>query len=471
MELNAIDEIINKNDFSRNYINEIKKKVNIMNQSKYRTTNFSIIVYFVKNNFLPLNKSILISNLLRDYKASPKSFVISKINSVYKSESTFRRSIRYYIQKNNSFFEGPGKGQLSINLENACYYLRTVFNKYTNNSNDVTTPIKAYNNQKNRNRNGVLNIKNELINSDDSDEDNKISLFSPKENNINYNKYNYKKYLDKNEHEQYDYESQGNNSIISLTDSSYKKSVDKTKYENIKTIPRIFISKLINDSIISSLDKINIFRVMNSTSEYIANIEDFENNPKILDEFKKLYTSLQNLLENINSYEKVLNSLNIFQIQILDAWKLMKNQLNSVNLAIKTKNYRYDLYVKLRDIIYQTEGIYKDNLENIKYNLNQLNDIEKKTKEESKIIQRTLTLIKNDIDSGINFIELFKLIRDKLNIKEKFLENEDINQDDEYNFDLVDNVGIIVKKFHDEKKKIMEEIKLIDKNVGNIMIY
>ena len=471
MELKTIDEIINKNDFSGNYINEIKKKVNIMKQSKYRTTNFSIIVYFVKNNFLPLNKSILISNLLRDYKASPNSFVISKKNSVYKSETTFRRSIRHYIQHNNSFFEGPEKEQLSINLENACYYLRTVFNKYINNSKDVRTPIKKYDSQKYRNRNGVLNIKNELIDSDDSDEDNKIRLFSPKENNINYNKYNFKKYLDKNEQEQYDDESQGNNSIITLTDSSYTKSNDKLKYENIKTIPRIFISKLINDSIISSFDKINIFSVKNSTSEYIANIEDLENNPKIIDEFKKLYTSLQNLLENINSYEKALNSLNVFQIQIFDAWKLMKNQLNSVNLAIKTKNYRYDLYVKLRDIIYQTEGIYKDNLENIKYNLNQLNDIEKKTKEEIRIIQRTLAVIKNDIDSGINCIEFYKLIRDKLNIKEKFQENEDINQDDEYNFDLVDNVGIIVKKFHDEKKKIMKEINLIDKNVGNIMIY
>ena len=82
MELFEENVMNDKNDFSINYINEIKKKVNIMKENTYRTTNFSIIVYFVKKNFLPLNKSILISNLTRDYKNSPNIFISKKTNTI-----------------------------------------------------------------------------------------------------------------------------------------------------------------------------------------------------------------------------------------------------------------------------------------------------------------------------------------------------------------------------------------------------
>ena len=150
----------------------------------------------------------------------------------------------------------------------------------------------------------------------------------------------------------------------------------------------------------------------------------------------------------------------------------MKTQLYSVNLSINTKNYKYDLYVSLKDIIFQTEGIYKENLEKIKNNLNKLYDLEKKSKEEAKIIQRTLISIKNDIEHSDNdFNKIYKLIKDKLNIKEKFEFNNIMDEEDEFDFFLVDKVGQIVNKFHAEKKQIMEEIKSIDKNVGNIIIY
>ena len=151
--------------------------------------------------------------------------------------------------------------------------------------------------------------------------------------------------------------------------------------------------------------------------------------------------------------------------------KLLKNQLYSVNLTINTKNYRYDLYVRLRDIIFKEEGIYKENLEKIKYNLNELYALEKKSKEEAKIIQRTLISIKNELNSDNIFDKIYKLIKDKLNIKENFQLNDYMSQEDEFDFFLVDKVGKIVNKFHDEKKQIMEEIKFIDKNVGNIIIY
>ena len=80
-------------------------------------------------------------------------------------------------------------------------------------------------------------------------------------------------------------------------------------------------------------------------------------------------------------------------------------------------------------------------------------------------------MIKNDINSDNIFNKIYKLIKDKLNIKENFQLNDYMSQEDEFDFFLVDKVGKIVNKFHDEKKQIMEEIKSIDKNVGNIIIY
>ena len=473
MELFEENVMNDKNDFSINYINEIKKKVNIMKENTYRTTNFSIIVYFVKNNFLPLNKSILISNLIRDYKNSPNIFISKKTNSIFKSESSFRRSIGYYINNNNSFYEGPGKEQLSLNLENAVFYLRSVFNKYKNNSRDVKTPIKYYDNKKNRNKKDALKMKKELTGFDSFDEDEKRPLFLQNIKNINYNnKYNYLEYFNKIKQEQTDEDSKETKSIISLSDESVAKSKEISINENMKNIPKIFISKLIDDSLISSIDKKDIFSIMDLTSEYMTNIEYFNNNQKIKDKFNKLYISLQNLLDNKQSHEKALNALNTFQAQILNAWKLMKTQLYSVNLSINTKNYKYDLYVSLKDIIFQTEGIYKENLEKIKNNLNKLYDLEKKSKEEAKIIQRTLISIKNDIEHSDNdFNKIYKLIKDKLNIKEKFEFNNIMDEEDEFDFFLVDKVGQIVNKFHAEKKQIMEEFKRIDKNIGNIMIY
>ena len=98
----------------------------------------------------------------------------------------------------------------------------------------------------------------------------------------------------------------------------------------------------------------------------------------------------------------------------------MKNQISSIYLSINTNNYCYDLYVKIREIIYKAEEIYKNNILKIKFNMNELNKIEKKSKEESKIILKALTFIKVFIYSDINFNQLYKLFTEQLNIKERF---------------------------------------------------
>ena len=58
------DEIIVDYENNKALINEIRQKVNVMKKSKYRTSNFSLIEYFVNNNFQPLNLNYLISKLI-----------------------------------------------------------------------------------------------------------------------------------------------------------------------------------------------------------------------------------------------------------------------------------------------------------------------------------------------------------------------------------------------------------------------
>ena len=62
MSLNEEDEYNNENN-NNIFIKEIREKVNIMKNSEYRTINFSLIEYFVNNNFHPLDKEFLILNL------------------------------------------------------------------------------------------------------------------------------------------------------------------------------------------------------------------------------------------------------------------------------------------------------------------------------------------------------------------------------------------------------------------------
>lgn len=220
------DEIIIDNGINKDLINEIKKKVNVMKKSKYRTSNFSLIEYFVNNNFQPLNQNYLISKLLEDYNANPERYVLSKNKGIFKSAKTFKQTIMRLARYNNSFEMGPGEGELSLNLKNACFYLRTVFNRYITNSRNVKTPIKLIS----QNKNGKNAIKKEKdfqnynikVNDDDNDDFfdkiiNSKHSFSQKERKISNKLEN---------------EIEGNNSVISLTDSNVSTIIKVEKMNN-----------------------------------------------------------------------------------------------------------------------------------------------------------------------------------------------------------------------------------------------
>ena len=94
-------------------INQIKRKLDVMSKSSFRTTNFSLIEYFALNNFQPINIGIVIVHLVQDYKSNPNKYVLSNEIGHYKSEKTFENSVKNAIKKNKSFIKGPGDGELS----------------------------------------------------------------------------------------------------------------------------------------------------------------------------------------------------------------------------------------------------------------------------------------------------------------------------------------------------------------------
>ena len=65
MECNEIVfDMEDDNDKDQLYKDEIKEKISSMQNSSFRTTNFSIIEYFVKNDFNPFNQEELITLLI-----------------------------------------------------------------------------------------------------------------------------------------------------------------------------------------------------------------------------------------------------------------------------------------------------------------------------------------------------------------------------------------------------------------------
>ena len=163
MKIKEESDNSSEDEFKEKYINEIREKVRIMKKSNYRTTNFSLIEYFERYDFIPLNKDFLLDCILYDYKENPGRYVLSKGKEIFKSENSFKRSVKHYMSKNNSFIAGPTKKELSLNLKNTCIYLRSVFKKYTSNSMDVTTPIKRCRNSQNNRRNKDFQKSNEKI--------------------------------------------------------------------------------------------------------------------------------------------------------------------------------------------------------------------------------------------------------------------------------------------------------------------
>ena len=94
-------------------IKEISRKLTVMSQSPYRTTNFALLEYFSQNNFITLNQDKVISKLIEDYKVNPNKFVLADKVKSFASLMSFRSSIIQSIARNKSFISNKKTGEIS----------------------------------------------------------------------------------------------------------------------------------------------------------------------------------------------------------------------------------------------------------------------------------------------------------------------------------------------------------------------
>ena len=463
-------------------INKIKKKLEIMTRSRYRTTHFSLIEFFAGNNFQPISQPSLIEHLVFDYRLDPDKFVLSNENGNFKSEKTFIMSIKKAIKKNRSFVTGPGE-QLSLDFKKTLEYLETMYPKYKNNSKDIKTPLKlSRRNNRESKRHMNHNVKKEKS-FDDSDYEidsykrqkvDKYDFHSPEKlyfkRNLNFNVFNK--------------ENESQNKILSINDSdsdSYpfsdiiKKEVKKDNYNNynIGWIPDIFSRDLFQVTLTSILEKAAISDCLRYISDYLAYIEDnfiignkeMEEESKRLEEIK---TNLKELDENKNEYDSICNEVKNWQKEIYYIYQVMQNQLNAIKIEINNKTYCYDAYIKLRDIILNYEAKYNNVVDSLSDNLNELIELDKKSVEKQSILKKLLNNF-NTKKRLINSIEKAAKINHVFSLNHINLGNYPNYpyQNDRYYY--MDIKGVM-NDFQYEKMKIIDAVNDIDNDIGNITI-
>ena len=464
-------------------INQIKRKLDVMSKSSFRTTNFSLIEYFALNNFQPINIGIVIVHLVQDYKSNPNKYVLSNEIGHYKSEKTFENSVKNAIKKNKSFIKGPGDGELSLDFQKTLEYLETMFNKYKNNSKDIKTPIKLSRKRKNNENKKVnaLNIKREKS---EDDSDYEISSNRNKKFN-NYGFHNPEKAYHPRKNKYYDFkkEKETQNQIYSIKDSdsdSYpysdyiKKEVKKEEDYNFELIPDIFHKDLIQNNLTSSLDKNAIVETVPYINKYVEHIEEYDylfgekDTGEISKKLEEIRNYLVHLYENKNLYDILCDEVKNWQKEIFSVYKVMKSQLDAIKIEISNKTYSYDAYSKLRDILLNYEAKYDDIVDSIISKLNELIEIEKNSTEKQLFIKRLL--------DNINIKKkLVNAIKNAAKINDVFSFNQMIFRDfPNYNYQnnrygFMDTRDLI-NSFQMEKEKIINSLDEIDSDIGNILI-
>ena len=471
-------------------INNIKKKLDVMTKSKYRTTNFSVIEYFAENGFQPLNIDLLIITLVLDYKSNPKKYVLSNENSHFKSEKTFANSIKNALKKNKSFVKGPGDGQISLDYQKTLEYLDTMYYKYKNNSRDIKTPIKLpkrKNEEKKKPK--VRNIKREKIEEEEDDDSessirnykkkkiNNFDFLSPRKDyyqrNNKLNKYNDFRF-EKEEGGIYNLRDSDSESAYDMLKKDVKKEKDRESDYNYENIPDIFYQDLLKTNLTSSLNKDYIFDAIKNINDYLQLIEElnyFNNDNDIEEKNKKLQeikNYLRELCENKIYYDTVYDEIKNWQKEIYNVYKIMQNEFNAIKIEINNKTYSFDVYAKLKDIFFLQEKKYNKIVDLISSKLNEIKDIENNSAEKQIFIKRLLENINikkkliNSIEKAIKINEVFSFNQII------FREMQNYNRGDSRNFSI--NIEEIISNLLQEKTKIIDALIDIDNDIGNISI-
>lgn len=461
----------------------IKQKISVMKESQFRTTNFSLIEYFAENNFNPLNEADLIERILSDYKLNPSRYVLSNAKGNFKSERSFLRSVKNSIIRNQSFERGPNLGQLSLNLEKTYHYLKTMYQKYINNSSKIITPYKLFCNSKMTKANKPLptidesqieNMSDSMIEDIDLDEIKPKVDKKSKSKNIGKKNTSYSLLLSSihsnNE------ENDDNNLSLNLPNSIGSCSINSSSYINpeekqiqySKEHPDIFVSQSYIHNIYSFLNNGKITNLIKLLNNYLLNSNKKYIDDKIKQKLEGVIESLRCLFDNKKLYDGQYAIIKNCQIELYNIYKKIYKEFRVIKIETGTKTYTYVTYVKLRDLIFNYEICYNEIVDLMSQKLKELKDIEKEITSKRIAIQNYLKDLSYEY-LDLNFSVLSHSIEEILKIN-NFTQNYntlDIYLDKENNYGSVE---YIIKLFLSVKDEIIEEINNIDKFIGNITI-
>ena len=167
-------------------------------------------------------------------------------------------------------------------------------------------------------------------------------------------------------------------------------------------------------------------------------------------------------------YETLCEEVKKWQEEIYYVYKAMQSQLNSIKIEIMNKTYSFDIYAKLRDIIFIQENKYNQIVNVIATKLNEIKNVEDSSAEKQICIKRLLERINikikiaNSIEKAIKLNEIFSFNHIT------FKEFPKYNNENERN--LSKNIEEIIDNFNQEKAKIVDSMTDIDKDIGNISI-
>ncbi len=481
--MHSTQKIIQKND--KILMESIKQKINVMKESDFRTTNFSLIEYFAENNFNPLNEKELISRILSDYKSNPSRYVLSNSQNNFKSEKSFLSSVKNSISRNQSFERGPNFGQLSLNLEKTYHYLKNMYQKYINNSSKVKTPNKLFNNSKiNKvskplptiNESKIEDYDESMMDDMDIDEykpkiDKKPKFIGKKNSSYSLLLSSIHSNIDENGGE-----NDENNLSLNLPNSIGTYSINSTtninpeerQIEYGKEHPDIFVSQLYIHNIYSFLNNGKISNLIKLLNNYLLNSNKKYIDDKIKQKLEGIAESLRSLFDNKKLYDGQYAIIKNCQIELFNIYKKIYKQFRIIKIETGSKTYTYVTYVKLRDLIFNYEICYNEIVDLMSQKLKELKDIEKEITSKRIAIQNCLKDLSYEY-LDLNFSMISHSIEENLKIN-NFNQNYntfDIYLDKENNYGSVE---YIIKLFLSVKDEIIEEINSIDKFIGNITI-
>ena len=453
------------------YKDEIKEKISSMKDNEFRTTNFSLIEYFVKNDFRPYNQEELILLLLNDYNMNPTKYILSHDRRIFKNEASFKISIKLSISRNKSFMKGPGIDNLSLNLQNTVHYLRAMYPKYQKHSINIATPYKIFtdNNKKRtfhsvtknikKNKEGILlnKLMNDIIQPIESIQINMPFRSVTKTEKI------------KNEDISASNLISNSNNSFSLTNSNENPVQNENAKE--KETPDIFKKRLFSDAIISLFNNAHLDKICNSFDEYLLTVNSKVINKEIEKELEVIRQSISEIYDAKANYNILCGEINESQKELHNLFILMKNQLNQIEIEIGVKSYSYELYCKLRDILFEQEKGFDKALKSIEELLMKLIDVEIGLVVHRLFINDHLTVLKNKGFCDFGFSRLDEMIIKELKIN-SFSLNKELNK---YTMKEKENIysdaKITIEKFKNEKKSIIDGFNDIDCFVGNITSY